>query len=263
MTASPDTSSFHLERHPLDLVFRRVRLTARDWVTPDYVRIRLSGDELKGFVSLGSDDHVRVLFPEEPPNSLEELRAAPSREYTPLAWDSEAGWLDLEFALHGDEGVGAPWAARAPIGSLAGVGGPRGSAVIQGHPDAWFLAGDETAVPAIRRFVRLMDAESTGRILIEVTAADRELPLAGVPSGVTVTYVHRGDALAGTALATELERIGTGERPLGSVFGFIAAEQSIVKAGRALLHGRWALPTDQIIVKGYWKRGETEYHAPH
>ena len=53
------------------------------------------------------------------------------------------------------------------------------------------------------------------------------------------------------------------DRPDGSVFAFVAAEQSIVKPGRALLLDRWSLDADQIIVKGYWKRGETEYHAPH
>jgi NADPH-dependent ferric siderophore reductase len=36
-----------------------------------------------------------------------------------------------------------------------------------------------------------------------------------------------------------------------------------VKPGRALLLDRWELDPDRIIVKGYWKRGETEYHAPH
>ena len=47
------------------------------------------------------------------------------------------------------------------------------------------------------------------------------------------------------------------------MFGFVAAEQAIVKSGRALLRERWALPAEQIVVKGYWKRGEAEYHAPH
>lgn len=42
---------------------------------------------------------------------------------------------------------------------------------------------------------------------------------------------------------------------------FVAAEQAIVKAGRALLIERWGL--DRIVVKGYWKRNESEHHAPH
>ena len=32
---------------------------------------------------------------------------------------------------------------------------------------------------------------------------------------------------------------------------------------RQSLRERWMLPAEQIVVKGYWKRGEAEYHAPH
>ena len=85
--------------------------------------------------------------------------------------------LDLEFAIHGGhdqaatEGIAAPWAASAETGAPAGVGGPRGSLVLTGRPDAWFLAGDETAVPLVgdrhrprgaeQGLVRLLDPVGT------------------------------------------------------------------------------------------------------
>lgn len=259
------TPSFRLERRPLDLRFRSARLAARQWLTPRYVRVRLEGADLRGFDSPGCDDHIRVFFPDGPASSVDELRAAPSREYTPLAWsdDDGDGWLDLEFAIHGD-GVGAAWAATAEIGSFAGVGGPRGSLVMTGRPDGWLLAGDETAVPAMRRFAHLMDAEATGLVFVEVEDAAHELAIA-TPPGVTVVQVHRAGAPGGAALARRLDSLTIADRPGGStdVFGFVAAEQRIVASGRALLTGRWGLPLDQLVVKGYWKRGEAEYHAPH
>ncbi len=247
--------SFRLERTGLELAFRRARLTARQWLTPSYVRLRVEGSELRGFDSPGSDDHIRLFFPDRVPETTEELRAAPSREYTPLAWDSVEGWLDLEFALHGADGVAAPWAATAEIGSPIGVGGPRGSLLITGRPDAWFLAGDETAVPAIRRFTHLMDENAVGTILVEVDAG-HELPI-DAPRGVRVEQVHR----VSVPLAARLEEFTEADRPSGSVFGFIAAEQSIVKPARALLSERWGL--EDFVAKGYWKRGDAGYHAPH
>lgn len=261
-TDSPDarTRPFRLELRGLDLRFRAVRLAAREWLTPSYVRVRLEGDDLRGFDSPGCDDHIRVFFPDGAPSSVEELRAAPSREYTPVEWGDD--WLELEFAIHGDHGVAAPWAATAPLGAPAGVGGPRGAKVLTGRPDAWFLAGDETAVPAIRRYAALMDADAVGRVLVEVPDAAHALPV-DAPPGVVVEQVLRGDAPAGSALAARLDAPGADDRPEGAVFGFVAAEQSIVKTGRALLLDRWALPADEVTVKGYWKRGETEYHAPH
>lgn len=138
--SNSSTAGFAPEPHGLDLVFRRARLASRQWLSPTYVRVRLSGDELLGFTSPGADDHIRVFFPTDAAASISELREAPSREYTPLAWDSHAGWLDLEFAIHGTsgvaQGIGARWAASAPIGAHVGVGGPRGSKVLVGHPDS-------------------------------------------------------------------------------------------------------------------------------
>jgi len=260
--------SFRLERRALDLRFRFAHLDARQWITPAYVRIRVTGPDLRGFRSPGADDHVRVFFPDGTPGSLDEMRAAPSREFTPLDWDDERGWLDLEFALHGHDahdiepGVAASWARDADIGAPVGIGGPRGSLVLAGRPDGWLLAGDETAVPAIRRFTHLMDAAAIGRILLETRDAEHEIVLP-TPPGVVVEHVHRGSRAAGAALADRLDGVGEADRPAGDVFGFIAAEQAIVRHGRALLVDRWGLDSGRIVVKGYWKRGESEYHAPH
>lgn len=262
MSFVKSASSFRLERQPLDLTFRRATLSARTWETSTYVRVRLEGDDLRGFTSLGSDDHMRLFFTGETTEELDAMRQSPSREYTPLAWDAEAGWLEVEFAVHGDAGIAAPWAATAPLGSIIGVGGPRGSMVIAGRPDSWFLAGDETAVPAIRRFTAHMDQEATGRILIEVADAAHELTIAA-PGGVTVAFVHRGDAFPGTVLAAALDDLSASDRPDGDLLGFVAAEQGIVKTGRRLLLDRWGVASDQVVVKGYWKSGEAEYHAPH
>ncbi len=257
------SAAFTLARRGLDLRFRSAVLARRDWVTDAYVRVRVEGDDLRGFTSLGCDDHMRLFFPDGPVDTVEQMRAAPSREYTPLAWGE--GWLDVEFAIHGAEGergVAAEWAASAPLGAPVGVGGPRGSMVLEGTPDAWFLAGDETAVPAMRRFAASMPADAVGTVLVEVPDAAHELTI-DAPAGVPVSYVHRGDAVGGTALAARLDAMAAADRPDGDVFAFIAAEQAIVRPGRALTVERWGLDPARIVVKGYWKRGDAAFHAPH
>ena len=257
---------FTLTRRPKELVFRPARLVERTELAPGYIRVRLEGDALRGFDSPGCDDHIRVFFPDADGGSAalstDELRASPNREYTPLMWDGEAGVLELEFVVHGDEGVAGRWAADAPLAAPVGVGGPRGSLVIDGEPDSWFLAGDETAIPAIRRHLERMARPAVGHVLLEVRSAADEMAI-DVPDGVTLEWVHRGDAPGGSALAACLDAFGADDRPHGDVFAFIAAEQSIVKPGRALLTDRWGLDAAKFVVKGYWRRGEAEYHAPH
>ena len=250
-------SGFSIERQGLDLRFRAAVLAEREWLAPNYVRVRLTGSELAGFTSLGADDHMRLFFAAAPTTSVEELRASPNREYTPLAWGDD--WLDVEFAVHGDEGVGARWAASAPLGSFVGVGGPRGSAVLTGQPGSWLLAGDETAIPAIRRFAAMIPAAAPARIVVEVVS---EADQVDIDAPVTVEWLHRGDAPAGSSLIAFLDDLDEPDAVGGDPFVFIAAEQSIVKPGRALL-GRWGVDVSKAVVKGYWKRGEAEYHAPH
>ncbi|WEK62160.1 MAG: siderophore-interacting protein [Candidatus Microbacterium colombiense] len=254
---SETTSDFSIDRRGLDLVFRTVTMTGREWLAPDYVRIRLTGADLAGFDSPGADDHMRLFFPTGPVHTIDELRASPSREYTPLAWGED--WLDVEFAVHGDQGVAAPWAATAPLGSSIGVGGPRGSAVLVGTPGSWFLAGDETAIPAIRRFAALAPTDAAVRIVIETVSVGREID---IDAPVEVEWLHRGDAPAGSALIPFLDALDADDAVGEDPFVFIAAEQSIVKPGRALL-ARWDIDAAKAVVKGYWKRGEAEYHAPH
>ncbi len=248
---------FTIERQSLDLRFRTVALVAREWLAPNYVRVRLQGSELEGFDSRGSDDHMRLFFPSGPVSSVEELRSFPSREYTPLSWGGD--WLDVEFAVHGDEGVAAPWAASAPLGSTIGVGGPRGSAVIIGRPGSWLLVGDETAIPAIRRFAALIPDGTPARIVVEVASENDRVE---IEAPVEVEWLYRGVDAAGSRLIEFLDALDEADAVGEDPFCFIAAEQRIVKPGRALLE-RWGVEVGKAVVKGYWKRGEAEYHAPH
>lgn len=242
---------FTLTRTAAERVFRRTaRLSDRTWLTPGYLRLRLTGAQLRGFTSPGADDHIRLFLP----LGADGPHDGPSREVTPLDWDPTAGWLDLELVVH-PGGLASDWAVGAPLASPVAVGGPRGSTVLQGTPDAWFLAGDETAIPAVRRFVAAMPPTASGRILIEVPDRKHQVDLAP-PPGVDLDWIHRGDGPPGRALTGAIDAVDAGQRPAGAVFGFVAAEQAVVSAGRALLHDRWALPPEQTIVKGYWKRSE-------
>jgi NADPH-dependent ferric siderophore reductase len=95
--------------------------------------------------------------------------------------------------------------------------------------------------------------------VIEAPGAEDEL---AIEAPVAVEWLHRGDAPSGSTLIAWLDSLTAADVVGAHPFVFIAAEQSIVKPGRALLE-RWGVDTAHAVVKGYWKRGEAEYHAPH
>lgn len=235
---------------------RAVRVIEVTDLTPTYRRITMAGD-FSDFASLGADDHLRLfvvpadaVLDEDPDVRLAQLREHPSREFTPVAWD--AGSLTLDFVLHG-EGPASTWAATAVPGSLAATGGPRGSLVIEGAPDWWLLAGDRTALPAIRRYLGLVAPGTPVDVLLiaEDPADEQSLESAGE---LTVTWC-RSQAELVESLPAVPAREGEG-------FAFIAAEQSIVKSGREFLAAR-GHSLERAVVKGYWKRDGAEDHTAH
>ena len=108
------------------------------WVTPHLVRLTLGGPGFADFQPKdATDSYVKISFakPElglEPPYDLAALREtlAPAdlpvtRTYTVRRVDQAAGTLDIDFVVHGDEGIAGPWAAAAQPGDRAGARRPR------------------------------------------------------------------------------------------------------------------------------------------
>lgn len=245
------TATVGFQTVPLESTLRSASLLSRTWLTPAYVRVRLSGPELRGFTAPGADDHVRLFL--APPGSAapptpEQWREFDSREYTPVANDPDAGWIDFDLLVH-SVGIGSEWAANARLGSVCAIGGPRRSNAIAGEPDALFLAGDETAVPAITRFLRQRRPGMPARVLVEVSQDNVQVPLP-VDDDTELTVLVR----PGENLVEVLRGLGASDRPAGNVLAFVAAESAVVPVARDLLQNRWGIPSEAVIVKGYWRQ---------
>lgn len=259
-----ENAAFTLTRRPLEPRRRRVRVRGVHQLTPAYRRVVFEGTDLAGFGSLAADDHLRIFFPpagEPLPQPVDEGMPAglESREYTPFAWDG-ANWLAIDFVLHGD-GLASRWAETAQPGDEVFIGGPRGSLVMDGAPAWWLLAGDLTALPAVRRHLA---AVAPGTPVDVVLLADdpADVQELSSPGELNLRWVHpRPGSRPGDVaeLVAALEELPT--HP-GDGFAFIAAEQAVVAPARAYLTAR-GVDLERAVVKGYWKRGTAEYHAPH
>lgn len=269
MHGMPDQHPASLEvtrvRHPLKMRLLQVRRVAR--LTPDRVRVTLSGDDLAGFTSASFDDHVKVFFPA--PGS--EMPVVPvltadgpvfpageprliARDYTPRRYDPVAQELDIEFVLH-DAGPASAWAEQAAEGQYLSIGGPRGSFVVPTGFDWHLLIGDDTALPAIARRLEELPAATQAIALIEVADPLSVLPLTSAARLSTVwCYRHAGrpDPLLNAVRGLEL--------PPGEGYIWAAAESAAIRAIRThLIHER-GIDKARIRAASYWKQGDAAVH---
>ncbi|HKR75998.1 MAG TPA: siderophore-interacting protein [Rhodanobacter sp.] len=246
-----------------DVVLRTLEVLRIERLTPHMQRVTLGGPELRGFHSAAPDDHVKLFFPNRSgelvlptpgPNGLEfpvGHEPSPMRDYTPRRHDAARGELVIDFVLHGD-GPASNWAARAVPGQRLGAGGPRGSFMVAGDFDRYVLVGDETALPAIGRWLEEMPAGTRVTALVELPeAADHQLLHSR--ADVEIRWLERnGDA------ATDSNRLehSLDELPAieGDSFYWIAAESRRARAMRQWLDQR-GVPKDWIKATGYWKAG--------
>ncbi|QNR97703.1 siderophore-interacting protein [Stenotrophomonas sp. 169] len=251
------------KRLRLDVRFRELTVLRTEDITPHMRRVILGGTDLAGFDSPGADDHIKLFFPNssgemvlptmtaEGPRYPEGKEHSPARDYTPRGWDHEAGELAIDFVLHGDHGVAGPWAARAQPGDTLAVGGPRGSFQVADDYDGYVLIGDETALPAIARWLEVLPETAEVQVLIEVADEEERQDL---PQGdnVRIQWLERNGFPAASSSLLE-DALVDFEAPEGDVFYWIATESRRARMMRKFFEGHHAGPRDWIRSTGYWK----------
>lgn len=253
-----DPNTIHRVMHEI----KRRKLTVLRVVdlTPRMRRITVGGPELAGFISLGSDDHVKLFFPQTAQEQaalegltlsegLKNSAMAPMRDYTPRRYDLQTLELDIDFVLHGD-GPAATWAANAAPGQHLHIGGPRGSMIVPDIFDNYVLIGDETALPAIARRLEELPANRRAWVVVEVENA-REQQLLNSRASVEVVWVHRH--------APDQDLLSTVEQlkiPEGKVYAWVATESALSRKLRRVLLDTHQLPEAYVKAAGYWRAEE-------
>ena len=252
-----DTNALTIHRVMHEIKRRKLEVLRVVDLTPRMRRITVGGPELAGFISLGSDDHVKLFFPqnEQELTALESLELGagkktgampPMRDYTPRRYDLDALELDIDFVLHGD-GPAATWAAQAKPGQFLHIGGPRGSMVVPDIFDSYLLIGDETALPAIARRLEELPGNRRALVVVEVENALEEQPLKSA-AGVEVIWVHRDNP--------EQDLLNTVEGltiPPGQLYAWVATESTLSRKVRRVLLDTHGLNDEFVKAAGYWR----------
>jgi NADPH-dependent ferric siderophore reductase len=231
-------------------------------LTPRMRRITLGGPELAGFVSLGTDDHVKLLFPQ---NAAEQaalqtlvLGAGKDngpmpamRDYTPRRYDLQTLELDIDFVLHGD-GPASTWAEQAQPGQFLHIGGPRGSMIVPDIFDSYLLIGDETALPAIARRLEGLAANRRALVVIEVENGAEQQKLESAAQVDVIWVLREGgkDHLLSTVKQLTV--------PGGSLYAWVATETKVSRQIRRVLLDQHGLNEQFVKAVGYWRLDDSE-----
>lgn len=241
-----------------------VTVVSAEDVTPHMRRVIFACTDVKPFIGEGM--HVRLLVPPKGrtpvwPGLRDDGRIAwPEGEdallvrvYTIRAVNAERGELSVDFLQHPLPGVatpGADFARDAQPGDRLALLGPGGGDLPQA--ETIFLAGDESALPAIARIAAEAPEGTRMQAIIEVADAAEEQPL---PTAGTldIRWLHRASYPAGNknVLAqTVIEALAAVDE---EAFVWVACEREDVRLVRAFLKGR-GHDRKRIYAAWYWER---------
>lgn len=246
------------------VVFRDIEVVSVETLTPHMRRVVFGGEPLHGFYSAAPDDHVKLFFPNQDgqivrptigPNGAEHepgVAYSPMRDYTPRHFDAQTDRLTVDFVLHGD-GPAASWAAQAAPGQRIGAGGPRGSLIIADDFDTYAMIGDETALPAIGRWLDELPEGARAVAFIEIPDRHDRQPLSS-RAEIDIHWLERNGIDGATSRLLE-DALAAWTAPAGETFYWIATESDRARGMRITLTER-GVPKDCLKATGYWKAGD-------
>jgi NADPH-dependent ferric siderophore reductase len=244
---------------------QRVEVVSVARLTPRLVSVSMRGP-LEGFDDLAPTSHIKVFLP-QPGQSEPDLPVFGEggaewpdgssrpvvRSYTPRRYDPATQTLDVEFFIHG-KGPASVWAARARPGDRLAIAGPGGRFSFDPPTERWWIAGDESALPAVGTLLDALPETAHAQVHLEVAGADDEMDLDS-PADIEVVWHHRavdgwGGELDYAARRANLDR---GTRV------WVAGEARAVRAIRRYLMTERGLPAALLVTRGYWRLGEADH----
>ena len=246
---------------------RPVEVVSVSRIAPRLVSVQVAGDALDGFQITAPTSHIKVMLPREgqrepvlPKDTPEgvvwpgEAVRPVTRTYTPRRFDEASRTLEIQFLLHGT-GPASEWAERASVGDKLAVAGPGGRFTMDPSAGRWWIAGDESAIPAVGTLLEALPPTAAADVHLEVAGADDEIELDS-PAKITVTWHHRRapDAWgAELAAAARVAGLADGTRV------WVACEAAAMRGIRRYFLAERGLPAGSLVTRGYWRLGEANH----
>jgi NADPH-dependent ferric siderophore reductase len=239
-------------------------------LTPRLVSVVVGGPGLAGFTVPAPTAHIKVFLPApgeqapalpvfgpDGPEWPDGAARPVVRTYTPRRFDEEAGTLEVQFVVHGT-GPASDWAQRVKVGDQLGVAGPGGRFSLDPTVERWWIAGDESAVPAMATLLEALPTSAAAEVHVEVEGPEDELALAS-PAQIDITWHHRSQP---DGWGADLYDAATHSEVSADTRVWAAYEAVAVRRLRTYLLKERHLPVSSIVTRGYWRLG-TANHPDH
>ena len=236
-------------------------------IAPRLVSVWVRGDALEGFAGAAPTSHLKVflptegqtapILPEYTPDGAVSAGDGPQpavRTYTPRRFDEASGTLEIQFVLHG-AGPASEWGERASAGDQLAVAGPGGRFSMDPAAERWWIAGDESAIPAVGTLLEALPDSAAAEVHLEVAGPDDEIELAS-PAKTTITWHHRRTP---DAWGTELDEAARAAAIADGTRVWVACEAAAMRGIRRYLIGERRLPASSLVTRGYWRLGAANH----
>lgn len=237
-------------------------------LAPRLVAVTVSGAPAERFGQAAPTSHIKILLPAPdqaaptlPTTTASGERVWPEgeprptlRTYTPRSFDIAAGTLEIQFVLH-ERGPASDWARRARPGDRIAIGGPGGRFSADLTTPNWWIAGDESALPAIGTLLDALDPSVRAEVHIEVAGPEDEIALDSGPN-TTVSWHHRR---APDAWGAELRDLADAAQIAPDTQIWVACEATAMRAIRRHFLSTRSNDPSALITRGYWRAGAADH----
>ncbi|MEM6704756.1 MAG: siderophore-interacting protein [Acidobacteriota bacterium] len=224
---------------------REVRVASREHLTPNIVALTLSGEDLHDFPEGFEGGYIKLSLP-QPDGSNR------NRSFSIRRFDATARELEIHMASHGDSGPAGAWLSRVELDDTVTIQGPGSCRRLTPEADWFLLAGDLTALAAIRVNLEQLPEGAVGHAFVEVPGPDDELEISR-PSGIGITWIHNADPTRNAGGLVEAVR-GFPWLP-GRPSVWVAGEYTAARALREYFRDERDVDLSDLYASCYWKIG--------
>ncbi|MCD2498484.1 siderophore-interacting protein [Microbacterium nymphoidis] len=274
--------------HPWEYSAFAVTVLRTARLSPGFVRITLTGHDLRHFAPWGLDQRIKLVLPmpdgttadfgllDQPTphpthwytrwKALPEDRRNVLRTYTPAAIRPEDRELDVDVFIHEPAGPASRWALTCRAGDALVITGPDIRAGYTGYgihytppmrPETIVLVGDESAIPAMRNILTEIPDGTRAQVFVDVrNPADNLLPSPSPALRIEVVdrVTSEHDGLEAAIRAWGQDEGAEWVRTPAS-YAWIAGEKNATTSIRRYLTAELGIDRRQVAFLAYWNSG--------